>query len=175
MPQTYIISDHHFSHKNIIKFDNRPFDSVEKMNEYMTQRHNETVRPEDTVYFLGDFSFNRKLAAQQIKALNGRKILILGNHDDTRNKAFIEQFDEVHQYLKRKLFDQDVVMFHYPIAEWDKMHHGAIHFHGHVHGKDMHIGGRIFDVYASGNDLTPYNMEELVEKMLERDIRSHGG
>lgn len=174
MAKTWVLSDHHFSHKKIIDFESRPFDSVEDMNAFMVQAHNELVSEDDTVYFLGDFSFKQKLAAEQINALNGKKVLITGNHDDLRNKAFVDSFDEVHSYLKRKLFGHDVVMFHYPIAEWDKMHYGSIHLHGHVHGKSMCIEGRIYDVWAGGNNYAPYNMEELLAKVAEKPIRKHG-
>jgi calcineurin-like phosphoesterase family protein len=174
MAKTWVLSDHHFSHKNIIRFDERPFYSVDEMNAFMVQAHNDLVSPDDTVYFLGDFSFNQKLAAEQIKSLNGKKVLVTGNHDDLRNKAFVEAFDEVHSYLKRKLFGHEVVMFHYPIAEWDKMHFGSVHLHGHVHGKDMDICGRIYDVWAGGNGYAPYDMEFLLTKVAEKPVREHG-
>lgn len=174
MPNVWVLSDHHFSHKNIIKFENRPFETVDQMNEFMIQAHNDIVDPDDTVYFLGDVSFNQKLAANQVNSLNGKKVLITGNHDDLRNTAFVNAFNEVHSYLKRKMFGHEVVMFHYPIAEWDKMHFGSIHLHGHVHGKDMGIDGRIYDVWAGGNNYAPYNMEELLSKVAEKEVRAHG-
>ncbi|MFH1797956.1 MAG: hypothetical protein ABH844_01235 [Candidatus Omnitrophota bacterium] len=51
------ISDYHFSHANIIRYSNRPFETVEEMNEVIIRKHNERVKPEDTVFFLGDFIF----------------------------------------------------------------------------------------------------------------------
>jgi calcineurin-like phosphoesterase family protein len=174
MAKIWVLSDHHFSHKNIIKFENRPFDSVEQMNEFMIQAHNDIVASDDIVYFLGDVSFNQKIAVNQVNALNGKKVLITGNHDDLRNTAFVDAFDEVHTYLRHKLFGHEVVMFHYPIAEWDKMHYGSIHLHGHVHGKEMGIKGRIYDVWAGGNNYTPYNMEELLMQVSQKEVRAHG-
>ena len=50
-------SDYHFGHANIIKYCNRPFETVEEMNEVIIRKHNERVKPEDTVFFLGDFIF----------------------------------------------------------------------------------------------------------------------
>lgn len=173
--KTWVISDQHFSHKNIITFENRPFSSIEEMNEAMTAAHNSVVAEDDLVYMLGDVSFHKQEAYKQVAALNGRKVLIRGNHDNTRDKRFTEQFESVHDYLKVKVNGVDVVMFHYPIYEWDKMHYGAVHLHGHVHGKPTGIDGRIFDVWAGGNFFKPYSLEQLVDDLvLTPDIRPHG-
>lgn len=55
--EIFICGDHHFSHKNIMKYDERPFSSVAEMNETMIERHNEVVKPNDEVYTVGDFCF----------------------------------------------------------------------------------------------------------------------
>jgi len=77
----YFTSDNHFGHENAIKYCDRPFSSVEEMNDVMIRYWNETVSPEDEIYHLGDFS----LAASQVTIvtpiLNGIKYLVPGNHD----------------------------------------------------------------------------------------------
>lgn len=78
----FFISDTHFGHKRILELCNRPFDTVEQMNDWIVKRWNETVKPEDTVYHLGDVALgpiHESLA--NVKRLNGYKILIDGNHD----------------------------------------------------------------------------------------------
>lgn len=75
----FYISDLHFGHKNAIKFDNRPFSSVEEMNEILVQRWNKVVHPEDTVYVLGDFFWKRKDMLIYLPRLSGKIILICGN------------------------------------------------------------------------------------------------
>ena len=78
----FITSDNHFNHKNIIKYCDRPFDSVEEMNEAMIERWNETVSKDDVVLHLGDFCKGNVWMIKQIRErLNGTIILIIGNHD----------------------------------------------------------------------------------------------
>ena len=81
--KVFIISDTHFGHENIIKYCNRPFSSVEEMDEKMIKNWNETVSNNDVVLHLGDFGLGKKeYIASIVKRLNGKKILIMGNHDN---------------------------------------------------------------------------------------------
>jgi calcineurin-like phosphoesterase family protein len=77
----YFTSDHHFWHANIINFCNRPFGSVEEMNEALIQNWNDLVGPEDEVYYLGDFSLAARPVEVYTKQLNGVKYFVPGNHD----------------------------------------------------------------------------------------------
>ena len=80
-------SDYHFSHFNIIRYCKRPFETAEEMNETIIRKHNERVKPDDTVFFLGDFIFKGgkeggvEKYRQFEKRLNGKFIFIKGNHD----------------------------------------------------------------------------------------------
>jgi calcineurin-like phosphoesterase family protein len=141
--KTYITSDLHFGHRNIAKFcpktrghwDTR--NDPDTMNRDMIQMWNQIVNPEDIVFILGDVAFMPAAEAVQImRQLNGTKILVEGNHDrkNLRDPAFRACFKEVHKYLDIEYQGTMVVMFHYPIAEWDQMHRGSVHFHGHLHG-----------------------------------------
>ena len=94
----YFCSDQHLFHKNIIKYCNRPFDH---MNEEILRKWNEKITDEDTVYIVGDFALGRKeKAAEWLSQANGKKILIIGNHD--RNPKIMKEmgFDEVHYQLE---------------------------------------------------------------------------
>jgi len=77
----FFTSDHHFGHYNVIKYCNRPFTSVQQMDEIMILKWNETVLPEDEIYYLGDFAMKSFLVPKILPRLNGRKYLIMGNHD----------------------------------------------------------------------------------------------
>ena len=78
----WITSDHHWGHFNIIRYTGRPFKTVHEMNKVMTERWNSLVKPGDTVYHLGDLCFHNKIHPKDlIKKLNGKIILIKGNHD----------------------------------------------------------------------------------------------
>ena len=124
MSKTYFTSDLHFSHKNIAKFcpQFRPFDNVEQMDEFLIQTWNETVTPEDTVYNLGDFSFaqDHKQIERVLSRLNGQHHL---------------------PEIKNTL-----VLFHYPIQEWDGCYQGWYHLYGHLHDRVAEIKGRALNV-----------------------------
>lgn len=146
--KTFVTSDTHFGHENIIRYCNRPFGSTSQMNEAMIERWNARVGVEDSIYFLGDFAMGRGVdevfVRTIINQLNGFKIMILGNHDqpskwgsglasivcdnDIRNVNIVSD-----QICTVKIDGKQFVMCHYPLADWDNKHHGTIHLHGHVH------------------------------------------
>lgn len=145
MSKTWIVSDTHFNHANIIKYENRPFASKEEMNEELIRRWNEVVSPDDTVYHLGDVLFGgRSIRDGILKRLNGYKILRLGNHDyRTTVSQWKNYFDEV--YDDDILLDE-LCLSHYPLPE-DEMekllHIGLIkgnvcgHVHSQIEGLDQ--------------------------------------
>lgn len=85
----FFTSDHHFGHTNILKYEARnrvdatgsTFTSADEMDQYLIQQWNDTVGSSDTVYVLGDFSLKRSYMADYLPRLNGKKHLIVGNHD----------------------------------------------------------------------------------------------
>lgn len=78
----FFTSDHHFGHQNVIAYCSRPFATTDEMNEYMVKVWNETVRPEDIVYYVGDFSLSKTMMQLYLPRLNGlKKYLVAGNHD----------------------------------------------------------------------------------------------
>lgn len=81
MSKIFFSSDHHFYHNNVIRYCGRPYDTVEEMNEDLIKRWNSVVSPEDTVYYLGDFSLAFRPVETITKRLNGKKFLVPGNHD----------------------------------------------------------------------------------------------
>lgn len=78
---TFASSDHHFYHNNVIKYCSRPFKDIEEMNEKLVVAWNSVVKPNNTVYYLGDFSMAFRAVELFTKRLNGKKILFAGNHD----------------------------------------------------------------------------------------------
>ena len=129
----FYISDNHFGHFNIIRYDNRPFDSVEKMDEIMIDRWNEVVVDNDTVYILGDFSwYDEKKTLEILNCLSGHKVLIKGNHDRISPKI-AKCFDKVCDYLEVNDGGSCVAMSHYPILFWNNQFRDSIHLYGHVH------------------------------------------
>lgn len=175
----WFTSDTHFYHKNILKFcptTRRGKDEVE-MTELMIQAWNNKVDPKDTVYHLGDVSFGDEEKTRSVLfRLNGHINLIKGNHDKAALSATCKKrFSDIRDYLRTRIDGQDVVMFHFPIFEWDKMHHGSFHLYGHVHGNST-IEGRAMDVGIDtrpGADMSPWSWDEVKAILSKREIRSH--
>ncbi len=149
------------------------------MESEMIRMWNESVQPTDTVYILGDVSFaDARKTVEILKALNGRKILIEGNHDKKlmRDTAFRAQFAEIHKYHDINVAGVKVVMFHYPISEFDQMHRGAVHFHGHLHQNKS--GLEQYRVRNVGYDYTGkivWKLNDAITDALTGEIKSHGG
>lgn len=136
MKNTYFISDTHFGHTNILKFEPefRPFKNVDEMNEYIIQEWNKVVKWDDEVYHLGDVYFASKSNLNFVKRLNGKKKLVLGNHDiHTSPKEFHDVgFEEIYGMLK---FRKNFIITHAPVHV-DELQYGATYnIHGHTHGR----------------------------------------
>ena len=169
MSNIFISGDHHFSHKNCIKYDGRPFSSKEEMNEVMIERHNEVVGKNDLVYSVGDFCFGGTNDWKRIKErLNGQWILVIGNHDRQSSHFLKSLFVTVNEIKNIKFGKQTIVLSHYPMYAWEKSHYGSYHCHGHEHGslKDGYDQtGKILDVGVMNNDYYPYHIEDIMKIM----------
>ena len=127
----FYISDLHLGHGNALKFDNRPFGSIDEQNLIMIRNWNRVVTKDDTVYVLGDFSWKDADGMLFLNNTNGRKVLIRGNHDRSMN--ILMCFDDVQDYLEIKEGGANIVLSHYPIAHWKNADYGSIHMYGHIH------------------------------------------
>ena len=150
---------------------------VNYMNEQMVAEWNSIVQPGDLVYILGDVAFlPAQKAAEYMNRLNGDKILVEGNHDrkTLNDPSFRRAFKEVHKYLDINYNGHKCVMFHYPIAEWDQMHRGALHFHGHLHGG---VSGmeefRARDMGMDATGMIVVEMERAISDALTGKIKGH--
>jgi calcineurin-like phosphoesterase family protein len=195
MSEIYFTSDTHFHHKNIVKgvttwqsgesqVGVRNFDTLEEHDETLVKNFNSLIKVDDILWHLGDWSFG---GHEQIKIfadrLNCKNIhLIFGNHDqhiEPINSPYRNLFDSV-QYYKEITFKLDrkwkqfiktrIVLSHYSFRVWNKSHHGSIHLFGHSHGTLPDSGNRSMDVGVDTNDLYPYHLEEILYKMLPREI-----
>ena len=130
----FYIADWHYNHANILSYDNRPFKTVEEMDAALVERWNATVTSADTVYVLGDMFWGGETKAVPVlDSLNGKKILIKGNHDRCKNTEFRKRFDQISGYLEITDGDRHVVLCHYPMPCFKNHFHGWYHLYGHVH------------------------------------------
>lgn len=176
----WITSDLHFGHANIMKFcpvTRARFADTDDMREQMIADWNASVGHDDETFILGDFAFLPSHKAVEIlHRLNGTKILIEGNHDRKllNDPVFRGCFKEVHSYLRYNHNGQLVIMFHYPIHEWDQMHRGAVHFYGHVHGGKTGLEKyRARDAAFDATGRVVSNLDVMIADALKGEIRSH--
>lgn len=146
----------------------RPESTVEEMNQALIRAWNSTIKPHDEVYHIGDFGFGTKSKLQKIfNQLNGIKHLIEGNHDPRAGCQNMHGWASVQKYLEFNYQKTKIVLFHFPIASWNKKAAGAIHIHGHSHGFVDPIGKRI-DVGVDAVGYAPISLDEVMEIIANR-------
>lgn len=179
----FFTSDIHFGHKNIIKYNNRPFSSVAEMDQKIIENWNRVVSQSDTVYHLGDFAFSKiDRIVEILKQLNGNKVMILGNHDDQikNNKQLLidnKLVKELSTYKEIKIENQFICLFHYGCRVWNKAHHGSWLLYGHSHGS-LPPYGKSTDVGMDAPFILgqptyrPYSFKEIQAFLNTREIKT---
>ena len=193
MNQKWFTSDTHYNHKNIVRGttsweefqegsshqSTRDFDTLKEHNDALVDAINSTVGENHELYHLGDWSFGGhesiKEFRDRIKCKNIH--LIFGNHDqhiEPVSSIYRPLFASVQHYLELKLkIDSQkagkygktrIILSHFAMRVWNQSHHGAIHLYGHSHGTLPGIG-KSMDVGVDTNNLFPYHLDEILEKM----------
>ena len=130
------ISDLHFGHANILKFDNRPFRNTEEMETALIENWNSTVSAGDTTYILGDFCWVKEPDWKRIvPLLNGNKVLIRGNHDlKEMTSSLKKMFQDIKDYKEITDGGRHVIMCHYPMLLYKSSYNPDCYMLcGHVH------------------------------------------
>lgn len=167
--KVYFTSDTHFGHVNIIKYCNRPYKTVEEMNESLIYNWNKVVKKNDIVYHLGDFCLGKiDEFDSYFNQLKGKIILIEGNHDRNANKNK-HRFHEYHTgYIEVNVDGWPIVLSHYAMKVWNNSHNGAFHLYGHSHGTlPDDIQSMSFDVGVDCHNFTPISIKQI-EKIMEK-------
>lgn len=154
----YFWSDTHFNHSGIIKYCNRPFDDVRDMNLSLMTAWNTTVKPGDTIWFVGDFGFHAKhegtIPLEEIfSQLSGHKNLVIGNHDEKNPKVLALPWERKENLVTVRDGEKRAMVCHYPMETWKNAHHDYLMIHGHSHGSLKTKLPHRFDV---GVDVWPY-------------------
>lgn len=171
MSKKWYTSDFHLFHNNIINYCNRPFKTIWEMHDAIVDGMNERVAKNDELFILGDVSFYGGDKVQDVlKRINGRKHLVIGNHD-AKNMGKWSGWASVGHYLEIKDSGQNVVLMHYPIESWNKQSHGSIHLHGHRHGVPGRYDGKTSlglreDVGVDPWKFKPVCLDDLTKKWL---------
>lgn len=191
MANKFVISDTHFGHTNSwekFKLPDgsplRPFTSNEEMDETMIERWNAKVKPEDTVYHLGDVVINRK-HLHLVKRLNGKKRLVRGNHDIFKDKDYYEVgFDSLYGV---RVFTDKFILSHIPLHPDSITDRFKVNVHGHLHANEVmrkivtkpfspvgqrdvvdQIDPRYLCVSVEHTNYEPLSFEEVDERIAKR-------
>ena len=174
----YYISDLHFGHKNVIRFDNRPFKDVDEMDAELIRLWNSKVSNDDHVYIIGDLCFRNGIQEQwYIRQLKGHKHLIIGNHDsDKRLERYIEEniFESIQYATVLKYKHYIFYLSHYPTLcsnyDIDKpLKERTINLCGHTHTDNKFIDMKLGLIYHC--ELDAHNCKPVLIDDIITDIR----
>jgi calcineurin-like phosphoesterase family protein len=163
--QRWVIADLHLDHKNILILAKRPFSSLEEMQDELIRRWNSVVSKDDIVYVLGDYmlSKHKDFLKEKTALLNGRKVLIMGNHDNMKPVDYIEG-GFLQATRKPILVEPRVILMHEPPEEKNIVD-GMFYIFGHVHDKmcpaDEHKNCKCVSVERI--NYTPINLDILIQ------------
>ena len=192
----FYISDLHLGHKNILRFDPRPWYDVDEMNKALIEKWNSVVNRGDTVYHLGDFLWKGDADTWKstLNKLNGHKVFIKGNHDPknipTKNPNLSPLIPDMKDYMEIKDGRYKIILSHYPLLAYKHSYDpDTFMFYGHVHSntkeaeminqftrelinnhqKEYDNRGQLINVgcMKSYMDYTPRTAEYLIEKFYE--------
>lgn len=182
---TYFSSDWHIGHEKVLEYNNRPFINLKHMHRVLINNYNNTVKPNDICYFLGDMGLTKGDEIKKvIKRLNGTKILILGNHDKKGKQFWYSAgFDLVMYGAKLYINHHEVTLSHCPLygvkredtshingSENENWHReekhtkkghsfpdwGQFHLHGHTHAPNNETKVALGHQYDVGVDGNSY-------------------
>lgn len=171
--KVWFTSDLHFWHKNICKYCNRPFETMEEMNQALINNWNSVVKEDDTVFVLGDMGFCGYDKLEPLMSqLNGKKYLIQGNHDSDKivfrlyEANIIEGYYKLHEVTiidDEECPDQQLTLCHFPMIDWPNKERGAWMVHGHQHQLPETPSCSVmhWDVGVDKNNLKPVSFEQL--------------
>lgn len=173
--QVWFSSDFHLGHKNVIRFDNRPFTTIEEMDDAIINNINALVKEDDHFFYLGDFTFYND--PKKINSLLDRIVCkniyyIKGNHDKALYKYDItKRFKWTRELTEIYVEESDgkrqgIVLCHYAMRVWDKSHHGTWHLYGHSHGSLPDDPNSLsFDIGCNCWSYEPINYATIKKRM----------
>lgn len=157
MARTFFIGDTHFGHK--LMESQRPFATLVEHDRQLIQRWNAVVEPGDRVFHLGDVVMNR-CYLPLVEYLNGKKELVLGNHDGWRPQELLDVgFVRLHGATEFKGF----ILTHIPVHE-SQFSRFRANIHGHLHSKVL-IDLKYICVSAEQINYTPTTLEEVEARL----------
>ena len=150
------------------------------MNEAIVANWNGVVQPSDDVIILGDLGFcSYKKLSELITRLNGNKYLIQGNHDSDKIVKRLkedclikdcERLQTIKMIGDEEIPEQELVICHFPLLDWDDKAKGSWMIHGHQHQlPEMQSCSPLhYDVGLDRNQWTPINFDTIETKITKQ-------
>ena len=182
MGKIFFTSDLHLDHGNIIKYCNRPFTDPLSMTEQLILNWNNQVSTDDCVFVLGDFLWNKDIDRLNsvTNRLNGKKVLIKGNHDYFEDQDYLNcGFSKVSNLLEVEINNNLFVLCHYQMMHWNKSHHGSFHLYGHQHDKKQYMSNHLvykqlgmserkMNICMDSNNYHLYSLNDIINTLKDR-------
>ena len=184
--KVWFTSDLHFWHKNICKYCNRPYESLDEMHKAIISNWNNVVQDSDTVFVLGDLGFcGIEKLRELLSQLCGNIILVQGNHDSDKIAYKLVEDGLITRVVKmidvviegdEECPNQALALCHFPMIDWNNKERGAWMIHGHQHQlpNTPSCSTVHWDVGVDKNNMTPINFEQLktniTKQFLNREL-----
>lgn len=160
----YATSDTHCFHDRIIELMGRPFTSMEQMNNTIVANWNAVVTPQDEVWHLGDVAYNSERLWSLFDRLNGKKHLVIGNHDEANKQITRLPWQSIQHYAVVGYRGLRFVLSHFPMETWWRAERGYIHLHGHCHGsRGLSVVPHRFDMGSDCWGYAPVSFDTLAK------------
>ena len=162
--------DWHLYHKNMLDYCKEPFKNIKEKHKVLMTNYNQTVRNEDTCYFIGDIAMVGPSMWEHIKGiitkLNGRKHLVFGNHDEFKWQRYLDVgFTSVHSAHWMTLDGFNLVMAHDP-AVYCALNPDTILICAHVHTLFRSLPKqKVINVGINMWDYKPVNFDQIRKEL----------
>lgn len=163
--EKWFVSDTHFFHENIIQYSGRPFANADLMNENLISNWNKVVGVNDYVYHLGDvacgYGGDERALAELLFSLNGRKRLIVGNHDHLKSPSLHKAFEKIELWKGFKEYDFTISHIPLPLKQ---LRDGRFCIHGHLHNNIVE-DPYYLNICVEHTNYAPINLVDIVAKI----------
>jgi len=166
----WFTADEHYGHRRIIRpdYENRPFDTVEEMDEALITNHNSVVSKGDITVHAGDFTLWTNIEGiykKYIHRLNGGHVFLKGSHDYwLQRKKSMQIWERNIKIDGQKYY---FVVCHYNMRTWARSHYNSIQLYAHSHGRLPPIGKQ-HDIGVDNNNFYPISANQIINIMKDR-------
>jgi calcineurin-like phosphoesterase family protein len=170
MPNTWFTADFHLGHANIIRYCSRPFATVDEMDQAILERLNASAKPNDTLYFLGDFCMGSqaRVLAYRKRILCKKISAVPGNHDK-RARKLKEEFSWLDNLAELSIDGHPVALCHYALRVWNRSTRESWHLYGHSHGRLPEAPNSLsMDVGVDTHNFRPWHYDEIADIMAKK-------